>query len=418
MAHTPDIKLRPSDAHRWLVCRASPGYIAANQDKIPDVVEEYTKEGENAHTLAEALLTGDTTTADQYSGDLEMVDHVEGYVSYCRQSPKKGTNYDTFVEQLVKVYYSPKNKGYIDCIVIEPERNRIHIIDLKYGRGKGISAYKNPQLAIYARSFIDEMDDVYGFRPTTEVWITIYQPRKPDEEGQVSKTWYTTKEELYQYTDEIGATAKAIKADPYKQAFVPGEGQCDFCPLAATCQARASWLLNGVDEVIAAPEPTALTLVEPTSPVPQLPEPNTLSPKQIARLMDVAPTITTWLNKIQKYASETALQLGTQYPGYKIVESSKHRRWLDEQAAAAALRKCFPHSVVYSESVISPTKALELLKKKKLRRATRKVIEALIIKPTGDAVLVPESDKRPVLIDCDAKAEFDDVSSFDGDELL
>lgn len=419
MPRTPSIKLRPSDARRWMVCRASPGYIAANQDKIPDTEEDYTVEGQNAHELAQAMLTDDELTIEQYASDKEMMEHVSGYAFFCRQAAN-GNPHTMLVETAVPVFYMKGKDGYVDCAVIETKRDRLHIIDLKYGRGKKVHAKNNPQLSIYALGLIDELADLYPFTDATEVWITIYQPRIPDEHDQVSNTWYTNIGELRLFGQEIGSIAAGIKANPDKQPFAPGDVTCDFCPAESFCTKRALWLLGTIEELSSGEDASngALALLDDTRPtaITALPAPEALTPEQTARILSVAPTISKWLNKLEEHAALSAIQLGTKYPGYKIVESRRNRRWLNEDEAAKALRRCMPRKLIYQENLITPTKALEYLKARKTRKTIREAVEAQIVRPVGEATLVPVSDNRPELVDIKAEDEFYDED--DGTSLL
>ena len=60
----------------------------------------------------------------------------------------------TVVEERVPLFYRPQDGGTVDFAAISQER--VQILDLKYGKGVIVEAEENKQLAIYAKSLIDQ----------------------------------------------------------------------------------------------------------------------------------------------------------------------------------------------------------------------------------------------------------------------
>lgn len=134
-----------------------------------------------------------------------------------------------------------------------------------------------------------------------------------------------------------------------------------------------------------------------------------LSPEQLAELYGQADFIDDWLKALRSRVS-SELQAGHSVPGYKLVTGRQgHRAWRDEDAARALLKDQFRYKAenIFDFKLISPTKAEKLIKDTSPRRW--KKVEALIIRPDGKPVVVPESDPRPALNPHPAD-DFDDVS--------
>ena len=421
MARTPTIKLRPSDAHRWLVCRASPQYVLENAHRIPEETFEFTEEGVRAHEAAKQLLTGGKPVYD----DADMKTHVQGYVEFVTKA--RGKDHDAvelIVESAVNVFFYPGKKGYVDAALIYQTKagkvRRIHIVDLKYGRGVSVQAEQNPQLSSYAFGLIEDLKDVYDFSdPSMEVWITIWQPRVTGEPAE--RTWKIDFLELTNFCSNIGKTADAIRADPCNQPFAPSEDACQFCPAYSFCDARTRWLLGEVD--VSDDNLLAPAVLDNDHPAPLkelMPAPESLTPQQLSRILKAKSLLTKWLKKVEDYVTATALQHGTKYEGFKVVASTPHRKWLDEAEAEKFLRAHLGLEIAAPRYLITPAKAEELLKarEKSVRPATLARLQEMITRPDGQPTLAPITDKRLEWHDVEVEAEFVDETLAKEDAAL
>ncbi len=411
------LKLRPSDAHRWMVCTASPGYVVQNAHRIVEREQDYTQEGVVAHELGAAHLLGKPFP---YDIEPDMKVHLVAYGEFVRKAKGRG-DVTMMVETAVKVFYYPGKKGYVDCALIFVKGGkvtRIHIIDLKYGRGVSVEALRNPQLSSYAFGLIKDLEDVYQFTDKTEVAITIWQPRVQGEETE--RTWLLSMDELAAFCREIGATADAIRANPYRQRFAPGDDICTFCPAYEFCDARTRWLLGEVDisdDNVLAP---ALLDEELPPEAIDLPPPSSLTPSQLSRIVQAAPLLKKWLDKTEKYMALSMLQHDQHYDGFKVVASRPHRKWRDEAEAEKFLRAHLGLEVAAPRSLITPAQALELMKarEKGVRPATLAKVQALIFQPEGQPTIAPVADKRPEWRDVRLDEEFPDGSISEEDQSL
>lgn len=407
-----------------MVCRASPGYVVKNAHRIVERDEDYTQEGVVAHELGAAHLLGKPFPFDV---EPDMKVHLTAYGEFVRKAKGRG-DVTMLVETAVKVFYYPGKKGYVDVALIfigkDGKVRRIHIIDLKYGRGVSVEALRNPQLSSYAFGLIKDLEDVYQFTAKTEVVITIWQPRVQGE--QTERTWELSMDELAAFCKTIGDTAADIRAEPFNQKFAPSDDGCTFCPAFEFCEARTRWLLGEEfpGDVIDLSPMVLDADVEPDLALEvaqeQLPAPGSLTPQQLARILLMKPLLTKWLEKTEKYIVADALQHDTPYPGFKVVATTPHRRWKNEAEAEKFLRAHLGLDVAAPRKLITPAQALELLKarEKSVRGATLEKAQAMMIRPEGQATLTTLDDSRPEFKDVKPEDEFTDGTIDEADQSL
>lgn len=391
------LRLRPSDAGRWTTCTASPFYIMSEEDNLPVEVRDYTDEGSRAHELAATLLQGEIAPVGT---DPVMLENVIAYRDYVLKKLRKDD--ELIVEDKIHCYYNPAQTGYIDSAIIKGDCSAVFIDDFKYGAGVSVQARGNKQLAIYARSFMDEYADLYDFTDSTLVTMGIFQPRIAGEEAV--RLWVLTYGELKQWTDDhITDIAADILENPHDQMFAPSEDACRFCPAAAICEARRESLLEGM-EACGCKDPI-LKEEEPFHP----PAPESLSNHQIASLLQSEKELVKWLKQVRDYATDRVFNQKMRVPGFKTVAGTKRRVWSDEDKALEVLKTVFKVCEVTTAKVVSPTQVEKLVKaRKRMTKKKKEEIFSLVTKPTGAPTLVPESDKRDALM-LEIEAEFDEV---------
>ena len=406
------IKLRPSDASCWMICRAAPGYVAANLSRIPPEDKPYADEGAQAHEVAERVLRhtvakGLPPSAAGHKIPKEMARHVEGYARFIQSLfPTDGTTFWFLVEKPVNVYYAQGRTGKIDAALVGLDGRtitRLHIVDLKYGRGDSVQAEHNHQLSIYFVSLLRQLQEDYqlAVAPDVEALITVWQPRIQGEAPE--RTWRTTVGELEKFAQQIATVARTIEQDPLRQPFVPGDSQCKYCLARSLCEARTRWLLGEAEL-----EPVAFgaTKVEAT-----LPPVRSLSQDHMARVLAVAPLLRKWLDDLENHCEALAVQEGQRIPGHKLVASSPKRRWRDPDEALEwlALRLLGkPVDLLTTPELRSPAQVEEALADLPEGPAMLKELRRLhIVRPEGKPILVPLDDKRPEWRDVDPEAEFE-----------
>ena len=95
-----------------------------------------------------------------------------------------------------------------------------------------------------------------------------------------------------------------------------------------------------------------------------------------------------------KPSPATAINDGKDWPGLKLVEGRRSRKYTSETEVAEKLLDAgYSEDMIYSKSLLSLTKLEKSLGKK----AFEEIIGDLIESPPGKLKLVPESDKRPAV---------------------
>jgi hypothetical protein len=391
MAWIPKISLAPSAASRWMVCTASAPYILREHKRVPDDTTVWNTEGDHAHAVANAVLLNLPIPAKSKKGPIpqdklpEMLKHAKGFKAYCLEDHPL----EFYGEQNIKLFYMPDRNGYIDYVGVD--LHRVKITDYKYGQGVSVSAEGNEQMAIYARSHIEQnllnhwllvIDD------NTEIILSIYQPRC--REGDAITEWKLTWKELKEFTDKIGRTAKFIlSADPVELEFRPGPKTCQFCPARTFCDARNGKAVRAVATVAKITPNSKPVFVDPAS----------LTPEQASTMLEYRTQIKTWLDDLYKLEYPKALK-GDILPGFKLVAGKGSSDWKNKRDAADVLTfgAGLPDDTVHPRGMITPNKALLALKEMGASKALLKEVKDMVEKFSGKPTLVPVSDPRPSLI--------------------
>lgn len=229
---TEHSKLSSSAAERWLNCTPS-AELALN---YPQPQSPYAAEGSLAHEYGEYLLqlsAVDNSNEDDLYKQLvtecimsskpeniteEMETYALTYVDYCTEySDLKNPN--TFgIEEIVQI---PEIFGWGTIDFWSYRDKTLHVIDLKYGKGKKVLPDHNPQLMLYAWGIYRIVNFMYEIK---SINIHIYQPRVVN---GINSVVYNPSH-IIDWINEISPTAKKayIGAGELKSG-----GWCWFCPV-------------------------------------------------------------------------------------------------------------------------------------------------------------------------------------------
>ncbi len=351
-----------SGSHRWIHCPPS----ARLEAQFPDTSSDAAAEGTRAHALAEKkLLTWMKTGRRQrYKEDDEVMqestDNYRDYVIGLYNGLKAaGADPDLNIEvQLDLSDWIPEGFGTSDACI--PSTTALHIIDLKYGKGVKVDAEENSQMRLYALGAVALFWPLYEFE---KVVTHIYQPRLDN----------ISVEEIS--VDDLIKWGESIK--PIARQAFDGKGEqhsgewCRFCRCRTVCKTRASEMFSVLEDQ---PDTMFMSLEEVATYLPKLDD------------------AIKWAKDLQDYALAKA-RSGEKVPGYKLVEGRSVRKVKDQNAMALALQEAgYGPDVIWKPLELQTLTNLEKLVGKK---AFAKDYAALIEKPKGKPVLVPESDKRP-----------------------
>lgn len=389
------LNLKASSASCWTACTAQPHYVVQNASRIPPQDTEFSVEGTLAHSAVEDLFNRTKLSA---KATPDMKKYGQEFVDFCldKKAPgqtehlkRTGMGHRWWSELTVSLFYMPSRNGKVDFCCIADDG--VHIADYKYGQGVAVSAFENLQMAIYARSMIEQLK-----LKTQTVHMHIYQPRV--RQGDKQSTWTLDYKELVQFTDDrVLGPAEDIQAKALTLAFRPGKKTCQFCPLEAVCgtpdlpppnfphtgKMRAQWLLDDT----------------PLSPVLEGHEPVLVTPKSLldstlTKLILQADDIKKWLGSVEKYGLALAMS-GKPLPGLKLVKGKGgHRKWGNPDLAKEKLLEKLKREDIITEDLITPTQVSEF--EHDFEKDEWGVIQKLIVKPEGGPTLVSIDDPRPV----------------------
>jgi len=288
---------------------------------------------------------------------------TDEYVEYAAEliSQAKAVSKDPVVlveQKLDFSCYVPEGFGTGDLVIVSD--SILEICDLKYGKGVEVSAEDNPQMKLYAIGALNLFESLYDIKT---VRMHIFQPRLEN-----ISTYEMSVKEITKWA-ETELKDKARLAIKGEGEFVPGE-HCRFCRARHTCRARADSFLEIAKH--------------------DFKPPHLLSDDEVAQLLEKAKMLSQWANDIWAYATESAINDGKHWKGYKIVEGRKNRKYADEKKVADTLLTA-GYNDIYKQSLLGISEMEKKLGKKKFSQ----LLNGLVIKPEGKPTLVPESDKRP-----------------------
>jgi len=342
--------LSASSCERWWNC---PGSVNACKD-IPNPTSVYAAEGTVAHALAEEFLRNPKQDLDKLIGTTrvqegfkieiteEMVDAVLDYNDYILKIQQDLGDPLMFLEEEISLDLEGVDAdlfGTSDCTMVVPFKT-LHIFDLKYGKGKRVSAWENKQLMYYGLGKALQED-------CAEIVLHICQPRVEDG----FSSYAMTDEDMRQFHVELKERAKEAM-DP-KAPLVPGDHcRSSFCPNRMRCPA-----LHGLARDLTVRDFSAPAVVD------------TLSIDHIIKVLKYEDTVKDWMKQVREHAKELMVQ-GENVPGYKVVQSLGHAKWIDPDIVVAEFEDEHGDSI-FEKKLLSPAKIEKLIGKKKLGKDFR-----------------------------------------------
>lgn len=355
---------------------------------------DYAQEGTRAHELAEKILNhwiahGRGGILPSFLGDLQdehkdtvdssglsMVDHVMRYVDVCRQEVAKFDSTSPFsVKPEVRVTLDAEMRmfGTVDLLATGTMGGIPTgvIVDLKYGRGLRVEAEGNPQLAYYAVALKNTSK-----KQLERIKVTVVQPRI---EEWYTECWYTLKDlEHWRFVLTRGAEKALFQIATKRYEFSAGE-HCRFCPAKGACGVHAR-MVSEKAALDFSDDSDSLIRAEHFPPV--------LTPEKVSRILSAREDVRRFIEAVEHHAV-AVLSAGGTIPGFKIVESRTHRKWVstDHEAIAEELRRRGVEEPYEGNRRLRSPSAIE-------KELTFGAIADLTRRPQGTPTVVPESDPR------------------------
>lgn len=367
-------RFSPSSGKRYLSCPPS----LRLEEQFEDEQSPYAAEGTAGHAMAEYLINKHLKkrvkrpVSDYYSD--ELMEAVEDYTTYGIEVIEKAKQDcdSPFVAVELRVSLDHRVEGCFgtaDLVVVDSKK--VHIIDLKLGKGVMVDAEQNVQLMIYGLGVLDMLECLYDIET---VELTIVQPRL-----EHLSTWEISAKELKKWGAEV--------FEPGANMALAGEGtysagdHCRFCKARFNCRERANEYLKLAQMEFA--------------------EPPLLSDEEVAEVLAKADALKKWAEEIYTYAQNEAIVNHKEWPGYKLVLGRSNRKYTDEEDVAKAATDA-GYTDIYKSTLIGITEMERLMGKKKFNE----ILGAYVYKPDGKVTLVPDSDKREAINLSTAEADF------------
>lgn len=379
--------------------RACPASYMMEKD-IPDTSSEPAEEGTAAHEFASFMLDGGHPSAREFIGkmtfngyevDGPMAHHTQGYVDRVRADVAKGGI--PFIESQVSFSnWIPDGYGTTDAGVIFPELHYAVIKDLKYGQGVKVFAKDNDQAMLYGLGFMQD----YGFLFKLDKFkLVIDQPRiNHYDEHEVSR------DELLAFGD-VAAKVYEEATGP-NPSFGPGESQCRFCKVNATCEARISWLAGSVGVLFDYDSGEIDTPGVPDGDI--WAGPGVLTHEQLGRIHPHLDDLSNWIKAVKNYIKREHME-GHGIPHTKLVMGGRRSRfWKSKEDAEKALKAMrLKQTEMYKRTLISPAQAEVLVTPKQKER-----LKELVGWTEGTPTVVSADDPREPIGNTAEGFDYDD----------
>ena len=357
--------LSPSSAERWYHCPPSAWLC----EQFPDLGSVFAAEGTEAHSLCEYLVRNylghsdlvDPRPGMQYYNE-EMEECCQSYLQFVIETVERfkadGVLPAVFVEQRIDLRrFIPESMGTSDCIIVGGDR--VVIVDFKYGMHPVPAT--SLQFRLYALGACELFSLLYDFN---SVRMVVYQPRI----GNVDELSMSM-EELYSWAEQ--------DLRPRAQFAFAGKGEFSCGEWCSNCRARRQcrYLADRQLELLRF----------------EFRDPPLLSDEEIGEVLGKVDSLVSWANGVKEYALSAALA-GKRFAGWKVVEGRSVRKFADDASAVARLEAAGVDP--YEKKMLGVAGAEKLLGRKDFQN----LLADLVVRQAGKPVLVPESDRRPEMI--------------------
>jgi len=363
--------LSASGSKRWLSCTPSARLEATlPEQKKATGSFDHSAEGTLAHSLAEIKLRLQFNQIghEEYDREIQIIqaspyyneefeNYVDNYVVYTRSQIGEGDK-PLFEQRVDFSDWVPDGFGTADVVILS--KYAIRVIDLKFGKGIPVSAVDNTQLRLYALGAWSKFKEEYP--EIKEVSYTIHQPRLDS-----ISTDGTSVSKLVDWANYF-VKPKAKKAWGGTGEFLPGDW-CQFCRAKATCKARSDFT-NEIASLDFRPAPL-------------------LTEEEFELVLSRASQLKSYVNDIESYATQRAIDEDIIPVGFKLVIPKGHRKIADFALAEVILTEKLniQKEDLYETKPKSVPQIIKLGKKGQIESA----LGDLIVRPDSAPKLVPDN---------------------------
>lgn len=393
--------LAPSASERWHNC---PGSVQLIAQCPPAEPSKYAEQGTAAHMVAAQILNGVNVVSgkivteagfefiisqNEDKDDTVCLDHIYMYTEYVNGLIEQYNLQPNQIkiEQKIKLRGQDADGGErfgtVDFAAFIPGVG-LYIVDFKYGAGVGVDAESSLQCRDYAVGFWDMLTpEKRALIPLLKV--VIVQPRGGFA-GIKEATFLQAAIEMH--GDDIDAAIMRVFQNP--QVVAGPWCKNTFCPAKAHCEVARAYAeeSTGVKYDMILAEDQTLPLIRPAE----------ATNEQIAFFCEREDFVINWFAEMRKEGYRR-FKNGQPIARHKIVEKNTHRKFTDEDKVKTMFAPDLGERIFTEPKLISPNQLEQLWRRetKCTVKEAKELLDELTYKPTGDHVLVPESDKRPAV---------------------
>lgn len=336
--------LSASGSKKWLNCPLS----ITLEKEFENEESVFAKEGTVAHSLGELKLKLELNILDFKSFEKErkelLIDYsdeeINNFEKYTEKykdfvlekyniASENYKNVDLLIEKRLDYSkYAKDGFGTGDALIFDGEN--IEIIDLKYGKGVKVNAFKNSQLMLYGLGALELYDDLFDINKIT---LTIFQPRI----NNIS-SYTISKDELIKWGVEI-VKPSAEKAFYGKGECVEGK-HCDegFCRARPLCKAYSQRYTD----------------------IPKYSSKNMslFSEDELLEIWDIANSYPRWAKLVKNYVLGKLLK-GDELKGFKLSENKSPRAFVDDDTVKNILKDVGLDKSKYIKESLAPITEIE-----------------------------------------------------------
>lgn len=407
----------PSQAERFILCPGSINLIRRTMPRGPTV---YSLEGTVAHAVLEAGLSNRCRTATEaidnsifcmtpevFDADFKgaVTEALEYILDLHDELQALYGDAVIFIERKVNppVASAPDEAaGYCDVAIYSPTARHLWVIDYKHGVGIVKEVEESVQAKQYAAGFLFEEGASIDPANVEAVSLVIVQPRAFHPQGAV-REYRTTTAEIFDYLIQLDEHIELCLQD--NAPLNPGDAQCRFCPARDQCPAAEAQALRSV-----VPTVTHVKELRPTT----LPDPKGMDIGRLSYIMQMWPFLKMWYDGVESRAEEL-MRMGTQIPGFKMVEAQARREWFLERETPEELATRLSAAIgcemdeVFPRKLITITEAEKKIvdafkaragrgrKKQAAADAAQTFAYFTLKKSSGNLTLVSDDDPRPAV---------------------
>jgi hypothetical protein len=336
-------RIGPSQAKRVWNCPGSVGLIDS-LELGPQTVGRAAAEGTRAHEMVEHALL----KRRPIEGTDDMAEAAATFVALVeRDAAAASARHILLVEAPVDLRrHHPELYGTLDAALLDPERGKLTIYDLKTGR-YAVEA-DDLQLRLYAAMALEQFGD--RAKGVLVIDTVIHQPYAKHPDG-VTRRARHNRADIIRIASEYVERAHAATDANEPGALVAG-AWCKWCAARSQCPAYRDMQTREAGMEFG---PGSVMIKGPTSA-------EAIPLTQLGAMLTAAARLKPWIAAVEARALE-AMEHGAELPGWTLRDKRAMRAWIDEEQTLTRLQAMgVPEADCWVRSFISPAAAEKLFK--------------------------------------------------------